>query len=242
MNKITFVCCYNDKASYDTLCRTIKEQSAASTIIGIDNTSQKFTSCSSALNSVIDSIDTEFVAFVHQDIEFIRSDTVEKMLSCAFAHNKNDLFGVAGALETQDRSLKVITNVLHGKDSAPAGKSFSGIKECQTLDECLVWGYTSYFKENRFEEELCDDWHLYFAEQCLRTRTKDGKVYVCDIEVIHRSNGTISKAYAKGFYRLCRKYRKDFKTIATCCVVSSPRWPGVWLSYLFLYWTAGKNN
>ena len=89
--------------------------------------------------------------------------------------------------------------------------------ECETLDECFFGGRTSYFKENPFNEDICDDWHLYCVESCLNTRAIGNKVYVCGLHLIHYSSGTLSYKYSEDFHRLAKKYHKYFDRICTTC-------------------------
>ena len=94
--------------------------------------------------------------------------------------------------------------------------------ECDTVDECFFGGHTEHFKEYRFDEEVCDDWHLYAAESCLKTKSKDvnGRVFACEVELIHLSSGNYSPLLYTGFYRLCRKYASEYPVIKTCCLCS----------------------
>lgn len=48
-----------------------------------------------------------------------------------------------------------------------------------------------------------------------------GKVYVCDVNMLHISTGKIDYAYNVGFYRLCKKYSKTINEIRTTCSAHS---------------------
>ncbi len=220
MSDITFVCCYNDNRSFEDLVNCINSQNCDSEIIGIDNSSYSFMSCSSAFNSILNNIETKYVAFIHQDIIINDVDTVNKMLSYLDKVEVSDLLGVAGARLNNSNKRIVLSNITHGVGHEQAGESLVGFQECMTLDECLVFGYSEYFINNPFDEILCDNWHLYFVEQCLRTQSHGGHVYVCDLPLYHKSKGNISYKYVNGFFKLCRKYRKNFDYITTCCASS----------------------
>lgn len=220
MADITFVCCYNDVNAFNKLVDNINYQDLDVSIIGIDNSSNKFTSCSSAYNSVIKKITTKYVAFSHQDISFIHSNTINQIIFYLSQTGTNDLIGVAGAKEEPLYKRKVLSNVIHGTEKSHAGSPFTGIEKCMTLDECLLFGHTEYFISNPFNEELCNNWHLYCVEQCLRTQINGGNVYVCDIEMLHESKGKVRSNYVRGFYKLCRYYHKQFPYITTCCASS----------------------
>ncbi|MBR0034776.1 MAG: hypothetical protein IJP54_03775, partial [Synergistaceae bacterium] len=44
-----------------------------------------------------------------------------------------------------------------------------------------------------------------------------GKVWYCDVPLLHLSSGTVGQAFLYGFYRLCRKYAGYFPFIRTTC-------------------------
>lgn len=225
MFDITFVCCYNNYAAFNRLEDALKKQSSIATIIGIDNCSASFRSCSSAYNSVLNSIKTKYVAFIHQDIVFLSNDTVSLIIEYLKKTSEYDLLGVAGAVEEIKFTSKVYSNIIHGKNKTNAGSTFQGMRECMTVDECLIFGHTRFFINNHFDEKTCDNWHLYSVELCLRTKANKGKVYACDIYLYHESKGTLSHKYVQGFYNLCRYYHKTYPFITTCCASSRTAFP-----------------
>ena len=221
MNDITIVCCWNNKQQYNILLDSINNQKIKVDIVGIDNSNQVYNSCSKALNAAIIKVKTKYIIFAHQDIVFIKSTSLEQILKYLDKINSNDILGFAGATFN---SPFVKTNILVGdKDKLEYGGSerVHGIEECNTLDECLFGGYTSYFKQNKFDENVCYGWHLYTVEICLRTMVNGGKVYVCDVELIHNSRGTIDSTYNIIYRRLCKKYKEHYKYLRTpCCYYS----------------------
>ena len=91
-----------------------------------------------------------------------------------------------------------------------------GMMECDTLDECFFGGHTEHFSRHPFDEKLCDNWHLYALESCLRTKALlGGKVWCCDVPVIHLSTGNYAPNLQYGFYKVCRKYAKYFPFVRT---------------------------
>ena len=58
---VTIVCCYNDGGQYQKFCTSLENQNVAYELVGIDNRAQKFSSCSSALNAALSSVNTEYV-------------------------------------------------------------------------------------------------------------------------------------------------------------------------------------
>lgn len=236
---VTIVCCYNDSEQYERLCASLEKQNIAYELIGIDNRTQRFSSCSSALNSVADQIGTEYVVYSHQDIELPESDMLARFVSYLRQLQAGDILGVAGAVENPDEHAKnmerVLSNVRHGRELRVAGEEdFTGMCKCDTVDECFFGGRTSDFRLAPFDEKLCDNWHLYAVERCLHANMTGHRVYVCDIPLIHRSGGKINHAYNAGFYQLARYYhtadRKDpaavhkIACIHTVCGSSRTDW------------------
>lgn len=236
MSEITIVCCWNNIAQYNKLLDSIATQELDVKVLDVDNRKQVFKSCSRALNNATLSVQTKYVLYAHQDIIFSTSDTVSHILRYLNMIQDGDILGFAGA---NFDSPFVKTNVLVGneKNREYGGSSrVNGIEQCDTLDECLFGGYTSYFKRARFDETICCGWHLYTVELCLRTKIYGGKVYVCDVEMFHISRGAIDSSYNDTYRKLCQKYGKYFKCLRTpCCYYSKT-------SYFFrnLYWLRKK--
>ena len=222
MSDVTIVCCYNDEKMYQDFVSTVKAQSVPCEIIGIDNRGNRaFTSCASAYNSVIDRVRTKFVVYSHQDILLEEPESMGKFVSYLGKTGHDDILGVAGSRFDSPSGFSNIAHrnsqtgeIVHGPSSFPE----CGMIECDTVDECFFGGHTEHFRENPFDEKVCDNWHLYAAESCLNTKTsRGGKVYVCDVYLFHRSSGRISPEFQWGFYKLCRKYASHYPFIKTTC-------------------------
>lgn len=221
MNEITIVCCWNNSKQFNVLLNSIYKQQTSVDIVGIDNRKQTYKSCSSAFNDAIKNIKTKYVLFLHQDIIFTKANTLDKIHQYLSTINDHDILGVAGS---SFNSPFVKTNVLVGNDdSLEYGGSLRvfGLEECNTLDECMFGGYTCFFRQNNFDEVICNGWHLYTVELCLRNMSQGGKVYVCDIDLVHNSKGVIDSFYNETYRKLCKKYHKQFKFLRTPCCYNS---------------------
>ncbi|MBQ3447563.1 MAG: hypothetical protein IJG37_07970 [Synergistaceae bacterium] len=96
-----------------------------------------------------------------------------------------DIVGVAGVRFDE---AGVITNIRHkwryrnGEISyAGSRRVEGGMMTCGTVDECFFGRHTEHFREYPFNEDLCNDWHLYAAEACLhvgRLRTGGAKLRI----------------------------------------------------------------
>ncbi len=216
MNRVTLVCCYNNYSLYDALLADIAGQDEKVDVIGINNTERKYKSCACAYNSIVDSIKTEFVIYAHQDIRLLDKYCIGKFVDYLCRISADDVLGVAGC-GIADKLIH--SNILNGSERVKVGqRPVHEIEECFTFDECFFGGHTEYFRCNRFDEKVCDDFHLYAVEQCLRTRSRKGKAYVCDLNMYHLSKGNKNYALNKSFFKLCEKYQNEYGYIyATCC-------------------------
>uniref|UniRef100_UPI004057C7AC glycosyltransferase n=1 Tax=Agathobacter sp. TaxID=2021311 RepID=UPI004057C7AC len=218
MGKVTIVCCYNDMLQFNELKRTLAKQDVPYELIGINNCKNKFSSCSCALNSVLKNIASKFVIFSHQDIRFQNEKQLGEFVNYLEKLEYGDILGVAGRKKGVNGT---ITNIMHGSPLRKAGKiRLSKMLEGDTIDECFFGGHTAWFKENFFNEILCNNWHLYAVERCLYTRTMKKKVYICDVELIHLSGGNPNHAFVCNFYKICEAYSHKIDEIWTTCAHS----------------------
>ena len=201
---------------------TLKAQTCQCELIGIDNRGNKrFTSCAAAYNSVIEQVKTKYVIYSHQDILLNDPEALAKFVSYLERTGQDDILGVAG---TKFSTPGTFTNIMHiwnysGKLGYAGENRVTGdIEECDTVDECIFGGHTEHFRQYPFDEKVCNNWHLYAVEECLRTKAlSGGKVYCCDVPVFHLSSGTITPTFLYGFYKVCRKYAEYFPFIRTTC-------------------------
>lgn len=219
--KVTIVCCYNKIDMFKDLIKSLSRQTEKVRIIPIDNTNSKYSSCSNAFNSVLSSITTKFVIFSHQDILLEEDDAIEKFISYCEEINEYDIIGVAGRKKDVNYGL---SNIKQGidRDWAVNGR-VEKIQECDTIDECFFGGYTSCFKKYPFNEEICNGWHLYAVERCLAALTRNNKVYVCDVSLVHLSGGKTDHAFNSCLYKLCLAYKNKLDYIAAPCEQTSTK-------------------
>ena len=191
-------------------------------IIGIDNRGNKgFKSCAAAYNSVIDRVKTKYVMYSHQDILLHDPEVLTKFVSYLERIGQDDILGAAGVKFDSSGGISNVSHInnrtgeiVHGTAKFPEG----GMIECGTVDECVFGGHTEHFRQYPFDEKVCNNWHLYAAESCLRTKAFcGGKVWCCDMPVFHLSSGTVSPTFFYGFYKMCRKYADYFPFIRTTC-------------------------
>lgn len=221
--RVTVICVYNDSEKYqNALMQSLLQQNEAFELIAIDNVNNKYKSCSAALNSAVPQIATEYVVFSHQDILLTDESMLQRFVEYMRNAKEGDIFGVAGVLHSRSG---VITNILHGSARDPAGsyRLPEKIMECDAIDECFFGGLTQTFRQEPFDEKICNDWHLYATELCLREKRKGSKVFVCDIPLVHLSKGKLTHGFYSTFLKLCRAYHPYYPVIHTTVIVSKTR-------------------
>lgn len=214
--RVTVVCCTNNYNQLnDELIKSLSIQIEDYELIIIDNCKNVFSSCSKALNSAIKDIKTKYVVFSHQDIILKDEYSLKRFVDYMQSENIGDIYGVAG---TNLEKRGVLTAITHGTNKhAAGGRHLDGIAKCDVIDECFFGGKTQTFIEYPFDEILCDNWHLYAVDRCLNNRLHGGNVYVCAIDLIHTSTGTLNRSFNLNFLNLCKKYKTNYKEIYTTC-------------------------
>ncbi len=213
VNRATVVCCYNNRHLYDELVINLENQDETVDAIGIDNTKGQYSSCSKAFNSVVSNVQTKYVIYSHQDIRLKNKECIRQFIDYMEEITENDIMGVAGCGIT-DRDI--VSNITQGVEEKRVGiKRIDKTDEVFSIDECFFGGYTSYFRNNLFDEMICDGFHLYAVEQCLRTRSSGGKVYVCAVGLNHLSGGKKDDKLNDSFFKICKKYHREYGYIYT---------------------------
>ncbi|WP_026661191.1 glycosyltransferase [Butyrivibrio sp. AC2005] len=216
MNRVTVVCCYNDLQQFEDLKNALEKQSEKAELLGIDNRASAFSSCAAAYNSIVKDITTPYVLYSHQDIIFEDENNIKQLGDYIEKTGTDDIVGVAGVRVSPKITY---TNIFDGlNEKKPAGKlRVEGLEECDTVDECIFGGHSEYFKKEPFDEEICNNWHLYAVEQCLRTKLKGNKVWVCDVVLYHHSDGEHNYKLHENFRELSKAYHDRLDYIVTPC-------------------------
>lgn len=226
---ISVVCVYNNgKILNAYLLKSLKNQTVNYELITVDNTEGKFKSTAEALNHGGRRAKGKYIMFVHQDVDLSSNtwlEEVEKML------DSMQNLGIAGVAGKKDER-GVMTVIKHGNPPEPAGSiTIKKPEEVQTLDECLTIVPKSVFDVLPFDEEVCDDWHLYAVDYCLSAKRLGYEVYVIPMYVYHLSTGIKSKnklqkvldlgPFPKGYYltmnKLLKKHKDYYRRIYTTC-------------------------
>jgi glycosyltransferase involved in cell wall biosynthesis len=229
-SRVTILCCYNDKKQLDCFLESLQKQDEKFELLLIDNRKNKYNSCSEAFNKNLEKIKTEFVVFSHQDIVLTKPDQLRRFVDYLTAMGEDDILGVAGGKRGEKYT---ITNICHGASNKKAGgKQLEGIAEVDVIDECFFGGSTKCFLNYPFDEKLCPGWHMYAVERSLAALVRGDHVYVCDIELEHRSKGKINHAYNVDFYNVSKRYEKKIDYLKTTCAYAKTRFPSREWAYL----------
>ncbi len=214
---IAIVCIYNNKKMLDeTLLKSLQGQTARFELIALDNSDSRFASAAQALNYGARQIkaDSNYIMFAHQDINICSAswlEDVEKMLDAL------PNLGVAGVAGNSEKENRLITNITHGTPPRNDGYELHQPVSAMTVDECCAIIPADVFKRHRFNEEVCDDWHLYVVEYCLRVKATGLDVYVLPAELHHLSMGSLNAGYFKTLKKVLQEYRTAYPKIYTSC-------------------------
>lgn len=233
---ISVICCYNDKKIYEKMLLTsLSMQTCEYELIGIDNMNNVYSSMAQAYNDNIDKIHGQAVLFCHQDIFFTNSDTL-KIISEGIETHPDSIVGLCGI----DEHKKVFSNLKYKKTNAYiSSNQLTSDKEVLTIDECCYGMSMETLKKlGKYDEEVCDNWHLYATEMCLRAKLKNLKGYVIPVDCYHRetksTGNRLDKQFLYSFSKIRKKYKKNYKNIYSVCLVTSSKFPQYHLKMLKL--------
>ena len=219
------ICVYNNKKILDEwLLRSLSNQTKEFELILLDNTQKKYKSATEALNSGGKSAKNDYLIFVHQDIDFLVENWLQKAEEFLTLIPDMGIAGVAGK-----KKEGIISSIEHGDPPIHAGDiQTTQIEPVQTLDECVLFIPKSIFDRFQFDERVCDDWHLYGVDYCLTAKKMGYEVYVLPMNLYHKSSGqSFSNSYFRVLNKIQEKWREDFRIIFTTS--------GNWMTFRPIY-------
>ncbi len=245
---ISIVSVYNNEDILNNwLFKSLKNQTVEFELITLDNTRNTFKSAAKALNYGGKKAKGKYIMFVHQDVDLSSNswlENVEKMLDSI---PNLGIAGVAGVSEEEPPvGSRCRTIIKHGIPPRPVVippiNSIQSPEKVQTLDECLVIAPMSVFNMLTFDEEVCDDWHLYVVDYCLSARKLGFDVYAIPMFIYHRSTaalyenlfriilslGPLPAGYYQTLKKLLKKYKNQVKQIYTTTGIWSTSQPLIW--------------
>lgn len=230
---ISIICVYdNEKILKDYLIKHLESQNEKYELILLDNTSKKFHSAAKALNYGGNKAKNEYLMFIHQD--FGLTDDAWLKEAENFIINLENM-GIAGIAGISEEKGWTVTNIKEG--IPPKFISPERIKKptkVQTLDECLFIIPQKIFKILKFDEEVCDDWHLYAVDYCLSVKNLGYEAYVIPLSGHHKSQGnSLSKEYYSTLRKLLKKH-SNYDIIRTTMGNWTSRYPLMLQKYFYL--------
>lgn len=241
---ISLICVYNNENILEKqLLNSLENQSLEYQLILLNNTKHIFESAAKALNYGGEMASGDYLIFIHQDFIFSSEFWLEKSLKILQNLDNLGVAGLAGKKKIKSRSKlyslflnknRIISNLKTGNPSHNIGVPIKEPQKVQTLDECILIVPNTIFDEFKFDEDVCDNWHLYAADYCLTAKKAGYDVYVIPLEGYHESPGySFSEdQYYSTLKKLIKKHKKDYKWIFT----STGSWSTVYpLFFQILY-------
>lgn len=234
---ISVVCVYNNKEILNNyLTKSLKSQTVKFEFIGIDNIKRQFKSAAEALNYGGRKAKGNYIMFVHQDVDLCSNIWLNEAEKVLDRLSNIGIVGVAGSCENIKGNITNIENGIPKK--AAGGIHIKEPTKVQTVDECLIVIPNPVFSLLKFDEKVCNDWHLYAVDYSLSIRKLGYDVYVIPMYIYHLSIGFKSEEkpkvalkgpYPKSYYlsmkKLMNKHKIFYKKIYTTCGIYKTSWP-----------------
>ncbi len=224
---VTIVCCYNNKTMFEVfITASLNLQKTKYELIGIDNRNSIFPSISSAYNSIIPEITGSVVLFCHQDIAFSDPGFLEGIEYFICSH-ENDILGFCGI---KDNGI-VVSNLKYRETGEFITKNqLTTCSEVETVDECCFAISLRRLKAlGGFNEELCDNWHLYTVELCIRNQLVNGKSIVSPNSIYHKMNDTggldVDDNFLLNIGKIAKHYKNKKERIYAPCYILNTKFP-----------------
>lgn len=220
--KVTYVCMYYKREELDRMLiqSFIKSKGEIpNNIIFIDNSHRTFTSCAKAYNDTLTNYKNKIndvIIFIHPDIAFDNLDFENRIVE-ELEKNENQILGFAGITNGL-----VYTNLRYKLTKTGIAIPFDQKMECESLDECCFAMSKKLFFSLKFDENVCDGFHLYCVDLCYAAKLRfSTQSYILPEKLYHKENPDSGlyddNNFIRAMYRLTRKYSKSFKEINTTC-------------------------
>ena len=216
MKNISLISVYNSKEKLQEMIDSANIQTGVNIdYVSIDNSTNRFSSASQALNYGVKKAVGEVIVFLHQDIVFLDENQLLNIYEFAM-NNKSVIFGSAGVKSKEEDPSGTILSGMYGGPDKSKMETIDKPTDCLTLDECLIACHRDCLDKVSFDEVVCDGWHLYGADLCLQANLVNGmSVMVIPMNIWHKSNGNADKSYFATQNKLGKKYKNKYKIINT---------------------------
>jgi hypothetical protein len=207
---ISIICVYNDRLVLEqNLLNNLEDQLGEFELCLVDNTESIFDGAATALNVGAGEAKGEWLMFVHQDVRLLSLDWIQKTQELLSQLRPEGWVGAAGA-DNQGRIIGFMRD-----SGARLGFPFEGLREVETLDECLMI-------HRRLEDSIYFDtglkgWHQYGVEACIGAMVSGAKNFVLPFPIWHNSKRTNVVGLEEAKNYVWQKYRHRFDSIHTTC-------------------------
>ena len=223
---------------------SLEKQSCDFELITIDNQNNKYSNMAEAYNSISNNINGDVILFCHQDISFPNDETLSK-IEDNILKNVDSVVGLCGITKEK----KVYSNLKYKKTGEYiTSNQIDNNLEVESLDECCFGMRKELIDElGWFDEEICNGWHLYAAELCIRAIKNDKKIIVIPTDCYHREEASrgirIDDSFINIFKRIRNKYR-DVNPLYSVSLVANTKLPmfGLTMFKLRLKYRKNKHN
>ena len=224
--KVTFICCYNNSDELNSMLLSslnILDKDIYNIIL-INSLNEGYKSAAEAYNKTIEQREHEIgdiLIFCHQDIAFDNVTFLQNIIS-ELTENPNQIIGFAGI----DTHGSVLSNLQYQESKQFITRNQIKAKEkVVTIDECCFATSKTVYQKLKFDEYVCNHWHLYAVELCYNARRNEIPSYVMPDIIYHKKNNNggmyTDKYFLKSLWKLAKKYRKDFDRIYAPCYICS---------------------
>lgn len=213
---LTIICVYNNKNILNTmLLESLNHQNVKSKTLLFDNSDNYYSSAAKAYSDLIETVQSKYVLFVHQDIIFDTEDSLINIYKYML-NNKESIVGVVGVKINDNKAYGTIREGVHGEYSR-CFKIESAIT-VDAVDECCFGGKVGLIRKVGFDSDTCNGFHLYAVDLCYAAKKMGIETCVVPSQLIHVSLGNLSHDFFIRLKKLRNKYKKNFKYIRTCCI------------------------
>ncbi|MCQ4333115.1 hypothetical protein KM295_06315 [Natronomonas sp. F2-12] len=237
------ICVYNDRETLEkSLLSSLKNQCEDwyETIL-IDNRNQDYHSAAAALNAGAERASGKYYLFLHQDVKLLGDKWFKKARHQAESIGDLGAAGFAGVTVSGiDPETKGRNTISQGADKRKwrLGTEITAPRPVQTVDELGLLVPRDVFSDHQFDSTVCDGWHLYAVEYCLRMKYQtDLGVYALPMNIWHNSSKNAASGaiqdigYYKTLVSVVESY-SDLEMIYTTCGF----WPAnIWYTKTILY-------
>lgn len=234
---VSVVCVYNDEKTFENqLEKSLKKQNIEYELIALNNKNGKFSSAAKALNYGAKLAKGDVIIFAHQDVVLKGEGELKNCVTRMKSLPLGTIIGAAGAKEKNKKHFGTYTS---GPDYNAGLRTVEwDVMEVSCIDEMFFGMTKETYEMYGFNENICDNWHLYGVEISLHARKEKHSVCVIPIQIHHFSHGRISIGYMKCLKSLVKYYHKDFKYIWTTCfkIPASP----IFLELLYIVWYCNR--